>query len=106
MANSNSLWQQILQQIPAPLRNKYYLILVLFFGWMIFFDKHDLLTQFRLQKAVNKMEQDKEEYLDKIEQAKQDRLDLEVNKEKFAREQYYMHKSGEEVYIMVEEDKE
>lgn len=52
------------------------------------------------------MEQDKEEYLDKIEQAKQDRLDLEVNKEKFAREQYYMHKSGEEVYIMVEEDKE
>lgn len=106
MTDSSNIWQQFLQQIPAPLRNKYYLILVLFFGWMVFFDKHDLLTQFRLQKAVNKMENEKELYMQQIEQAKKDRLDLEVNKEKFAREQYYMHKSGEEVFIMVDEEGE
>ncbi len=104
MANSNNFFQQLLEQIPAPLRNKYYLILVLFFGWMIFFDRHDLLTQFRLQKAVNKMEQDKELYLERIEKAKQERLDLEANKEKFAREQYHMKKAGEEVFIIVEEE--
>ena len=104
MANSNNFFQQLLGQIPAPLRNKYYLILVLFFGWMIFFDRHDLLTQFRLQKAVNKMEQDKELYIERIENAKQERLDLEANKEKFAREQYHMKKAGEEVFIIVEEE--
>jgi cell division protein DivIC len=104
MANSNNFFQQLLEQIPAPLRNKYYLILVLFFGWMIFFDRHDLLTQFRLQKAVNKMEQDKELYIERIENAKKDRLDLEANKEKFAREQYHMKKAGEEVFIIVEEE--
>lgn len=104
MANSNNFFQQLLGQIPAPLRNKYYLILVLFFGWMIFFDRHDLLTQFRLQKAVNKMEQDKELYIERIEKAKQERLDLEANKEKFAREQYHMKKAGEEVFIIVEEE--
>ena len=106
MANSNNIWQQFLQQIPAPMRNKYYIILVLFFGWMIFFDRHDLLTQFRLQKAVNKMQEDKAMYLEEIEQAKQDRLDLEVNKEKFAREQYFMKKRNEDVFIIEDEDEE
>jgi cell division protein FtsB len=102
MANANNFFQQLREQIPAPLRNKYYLILVLFFGWMVFFDRHDLITQFRLQRAVNKMKQDKELYLERIEKAKQDRLDMEIHKEKFAREQYYLQKPGEEVFIIVE----
>jgi cell division protein DivIC len=102
MANSNGFFQQLRDQIPAPLRNKYYLILVLFFGWMVFFDRHDLITQFRLQRAVNKMKQDKELYIERIEKAKQDRLDMEIHKEKFAREQYHLQKPGEEVFIIVE----
>lgn len=92
--------QLLLNQIPAPLRNKYFLVLTLFFGWMIFFDQHDLVTQWHLQDTVKDMEAEKEAYTDKIEEAKQNRLDLEVNKEKFAREKYYMQKYNEDVFII------
>jgi hypothetical protein len=102
MAMKKTPLQLILDQVPAPLRNKYFLVLVIFFAWMIFFDRHDFLTQFQLQRSVNKMEREKEEYTEKIEQAKKDRLDLEVNKEKFAREKYYMKKNNEDVFIMEE----
>jgi len=103
MATRNPL-QPLLDQIPKPLRNKYFLVLTLFFFWMIFVDRHDFLTQWRLQRAVDQMQQEKESYVEKIEQAKKDRLDLEVNKEKFAREQYYMKKSNEDVFIIEDEE--
>ncbi|MCB0548333.1 MAG: hypothetical protein KDD19_12190 [Phaeodactylibacter sp.] len=102
MATRNPL-QPLLDQIPKPLRNKYFLVLAAFFFWMIFFDRHDFLTQWRLQSAVDQMQNEKELYIEKIEQAKQDRLDLEVNKEKFAREQYFMKKSNEDVFIIEDE---
>ena len=101
MATRNPL-QPLLDQIPKPLRNKYFLVLAFFFFWMIFVDKHDFLTQWRLQRAVDQMQYEKEQYIEKIEKAKKDRLDLEVNKEKFAREQYYMKKSNEDVFIIEE----
>ena len=105
MAGRNTSWKVLMRQIPAPLRNKYFLVLAFFFMWMIFFDRHDFLTQWRLSRAVENMKQEKEEYTEKIEQAKKDRLDLEVNKEKFARENYYMKKNNEDVFI-IEESKE
>jgi len=100
MAKKKTPLQLLLDQVPAPLRNKYFLVLALFFAWMIFFDRHDFITQWQLQRSVNKLEQEKEDYTEKIEQAKKDRLDLEVNKEKFAREKYYMKKRNEDVFIM------
>jgi cell division protein FtsB len=101
---ANNSFQAIKEQIPAPLRNKYFLVLVLFFAWMIFLDRHDLVTQWRLQKTVDKLEEDKAFYSEKIEEAEQERLDLDINDEKFAREQYYMKKSDEDVFIIVEKE--
>jgi cell division protein FtsB len=101
---ANNSFQAIKEQIPAPLRNKYFLVLTLFFAWMIFLDRHDLVTQWRLQKTVDKLEADKAFYSEKIEEAEQERLDLDINDEKFAREQYYMKKSDEDVFIIVEKE--
>lgn len=101
---ANNSFQTIKEQIPAPLRNKYFLVLVLFFAWMIFLDRHDLITQWRLQNTVDKLEEDKAFYSEKIEEAEQERLDLDINDEKFAREQYYMKKSDEDVFIIVEKE--
>jgi len=106
MARKKTPLQLILDQIPAPMRNKHFLVLAFFFAWMIFFDKHDFITQWRLQRSVDKMEEEKKEYTEKIEEAKKDRLDLEVNKEKFAREKYYMKKHNEDVFIMEEQKEE
>jgi cell division protein DivIC len=104
MAGKNTPWRLLLEQIPTPLRNKYFVVLALFFAWMIFFDRHDFITQWRLQNSVNQMEEKKETYTEQIKEAKKERLDLEVNKEKFAREKYYMKKSNEDVFIIEEEN--
>lgn len=102
MAKRSNPLQPLLEQLPRPLRNKYFITLALFLGWMVFFDNHGILTQIKLQQTVNKMHRDKEMYEQKIEEAKQERLDLEVNKEKFAREQYFMKKRNEDVFIIEE----
>lgn len=100
---ANNLIPPSVQGFFKPFRNKFFLILVLFFGWMLFFDKHDMITQFRLQRSVNQLEADKEFYKEKIQEAHQAREDLEVNKEKYAREHYYMKKSDEDVFIIEKE---
>lgn len=98
--------QQLTQFLPAPLRNRYFLALVLFFAYMIFFDRHDFLTQIRLQRMVNKLEQDKQYYQEKIEGAEREKVDMEANKERFARERYFMQRADEDVYIIVEEEEQ
>lgn len=101
---ANNPLQALWNQLPAPFRNKYFLSLAIFFAMLVFFDKHDILTQWRLNRMVNKMEEDKAYYTKKIEDAKLERLDMDANKERFAREQYYMKKGNEDVYIIVEEE--
>ena len=101
---ANNSFQALRDLVPAPLRNKYFLVLALFFAWMIFLDRHDVIPQWRLQRTVNKLESDKTFYLDKIEGAEQERLDLDINDEKFARERYYMKKSDEDVFIIEEKE--
>ena len=82
----------------------YFLVLVVFFILLIFVDKHDLLTQWRLKNSVERLEHDKAYYETEIEKAKQDKENIELNKEQFAREKYHMHKSDEEVFIIEEEN--
>ncbi|MEO1258161.1 MAG: hypothetical protein AAFZ15_05165 [Bacteroidota bacterium] len=104
MAASNPL-DQLLKQLPAPMRNKYFLVLVVFFFLMIFVDKHDLLTQIKLKNSVDRLQHDKEYFEKEIEQAKEDRLQIETNKEEFAREKYHMHKSDEDVFVIENNEK-
>ena len=96
--------QNLYEKLPAPLKNRYFLVLTAFFGFMIFVDKHDFLTQIQLQNTVNKLEEDKVYYDQKIEEAQQVRFDMEVNKERFARERYFMQKNNEDVFIIVDPD--
>ena len=100
-----SPYHQLTRKLPKPLRNKYFLVLVIFLVLLFFIDKHDLLTQWQLKNSVDRLEHDKEYYETEIEKAKQDKLNIEVHKEKFAREKYHMHKSDEEVFI-IEDEKE
>lgn len=80
--------------------NKYSVAAFLFFTWLMFFDKHNLLTQWKLRQTVSELEDAKKEYDDLLVAAMKEKENLEKNKEKFAREKYYMHKPGEDVYII------
>jgi cell division protein DivIC len=101
--NLSGIYRALLSLLPAPMRNKYFLILVAFFLMLLFFDKHDLITQVKLQRTVNKLESDKAHYLQKIEEAEAERDAFESNKERFAREQYKMKRPDEDIFIIVEE---
>ena len=93
------LWRSI----PAPLRNRYFVVLGVFVFWMIFIDKHSITTQYSLGQALKKIAADRQVYEAQIVKARQDRKDLDVNKEKYARERYYMHKSDEDVFVIEEQ---
>lgn len=103
MAIRKNPFQPYIDKVPTPMRNIYFLSLVLFFAYMIFVDKHDFLTQYRLQQTLNKLEEDKLYYQEKIKEVKKDRRDIQNNKEKFAREHYFLNKKGEDVFIIEKE---
>lgn len=93
-----------MDKIPAPLRNRYYITLLLFFGWLIFFDKHDFFTQWELQSSLENLQVDRVYYEEKISAVKAEKQDIESNQEKFAREKYYMRKRNEDVFVIQKEE--
>ena len=88
------------------LTNIYILILTVFVVWMIFFDTNSLLIHMELKKEINKLEKQKEFLKEEIKKDKEiiDRLSDPEELEKFAREQYYLKKKNEEIYIIEYED--
>ncbi|HSR59832.1 MAG TPA: septum formation initiator family protein [Robiginitalea sp.] len=86
--------------------NLYVLVLTIFMVWMLFFDQNSLLIHLELQREIQKLEQ-QQEFL--REQIARDREVIETlsdpkQLEKFAREQYYLKKPDEEIYIIEYED--
>lgn len=83
--------------------NKYSVSFIFFVIWMIFFDHHKISDQILLGRTVQQLEAEKETYRQKIAEIKADKRDIETNTEKYAREKFYMHKPGEEVWIVPDE---
>ena len=86
--------------------NIYILVLTVFVVWMLFFDANSLLTQIELQKEINKLEKQKKHLQKEIEADKKliKKLQNEQELEKYAREQYYLKKDNEEIYLIEYED--
>ncbi len=95
-----TIFQSFIEAVPKPLRNKYFLAIIFFVAWLIFFDSHDIITQYRLQRTVNKLEKDREFYENKIEEVKQQEEEIREDPEKIAREKYFMKKKDEDVFII------
>lgn len=89
-------------------RNKYILFTAFVLVWMLFFDRHDLFFQWKMNQKIQSMEKDKALYqaeIQKLNHHKDLLLQQEEVLEKYAREQYWMKKENEDVYIIVSEDK-
>ena len=106
MAVINNPFKPICGAIPAPFKNKYFIFLAIVFAWMVFFDKHQFHQVWGLSQKVNQMEADRDYYIEQIKQTKEDKRDLQLNIEKYAREHYYMKKDNEDVFIFEEEEEE
>jgi cell division protein DivIC len=88
------------------LKNKYVITLVAFIIWISFFSQYNLTDRVKLTRNFKDLQQEKEYYLDQVRRDSARLHELttdEDNLEKFAREQYYMKKPKEDIFVVVEE---
>ncbi|MBB4805616.1 cell division protein FtsB [Chryseobacterium defluvii] len=93
-----------LKLIQKYVLNKYFITICLFLVWMIFFDKTSFLVINELNDEINKYEEQLQYY--KTEYEKNDAfykklMNNKSEKEKYARENYFMKKPNEEIFILV-----
>jgi len=89
------------------LKNKYILTSLFFIIWLFVFDQNNLVERIRNIKEYKQLLKDKEYYLKKIEEDRQQLKELKTNNEnleKFAREKYYMKKKDEDIFVVLDED--
>ena len=73
---------------------------------MLFFDTNSFLIHKELNDDIKKLEENKKAYLEEIINDKIfiDKMKDSAEIEKFAREQYYLKKENEEIYLIEHED--
>lgn len=84
--------------------NKYFITIFMFLGWMVFFDSTSFLVINEMNGEIKKYERQlsyyKEEY-HKNDAFYKKLMNNKSEKEKFARENYFMKKPNEEIFILV-----
>ncbi len=80
--------------------NKYTVALTVFLVWLAFFDRHNLIVQYKLYRNVQGLTREIEQYHVKIEDVAREKVILETEPERYARERYFMHKPDEEVFVI------
>jgi cell division protein DivIC len=97
--------QEIWKKLLPWVRNKYILTLFVFLLWLIIFDRSNWFDMIGEIRAIHNLENEKEYYQKKIETDMQKLKELKTNDEnleKFAREQYLMKRSDEEIFVIEE----
>ncbi len=90
------------------LKNKYFYTFLLFVIWVGLFDKNSCVNQQKYRTKIHQLEQQRDYYVTKF---KEDSTRLEEFKspeklEKFARENYYMKKDDEDLFVIVDKNKD
>ena len=82
--------------------NLYILISVVFFIWIFFVDSNSMLVNIKLNREINELKERKEILENKIEMDQKiiSNLQNTDSLEKYAREQLYMKKDNEEIFII------
>ena len=99
--------QGIKSNLMTVVRNKYLVAFILFFAWIVFFDDNSVISHQQNKQRLRELVEQKEYYKERIASDKQKLEDLKsgiADLEKFAREQYFMSKPDEDVFIVVEKD--
>jgi len=87
------------------LGNKFFIAWIIFGAWILFFDENSISRHLKDKQKLSEMMQQKAYYKERIAADKERYKELHKGKddlEKFAREQYYMSKPDEDVFIVVE----
>lgn len=94
------------KKLPPFLKNKYSVALIVFFIWIMFFDRNRVINQVKLVNTLNGLKAEREYYQHEIRHDSAALHVLENDKEeleRFAREKYMMKKDNEDIFLVVEE---
>lgn len=100
--NEKPLYKTLLSKVI----NKYTVTLLIFFIWLAFFDRNNLVEKIQLSRKINTLRKEQVYYQKKIKEdtrKKEELLSSKDNLEKFAREQYLMKNKNEDIFIIVNE---
>jgi len=100
MKNSRGILFTCLRKGAQLLLNKYILAMSIFVVWLLFFDKNSIVTQWSLRQTIHQLEDEKAYLYEEMELTKEMKEDLSQNREKYAREKFFMKKPGERVFII------
>jgi cell division protein DivIC len=96
--------KKFFDKIPPILKNKYLLTGVAFLVLMLFLDRNNLISQYKMRKELNGLRKELQFYRD---QAMMDSIELSrllgdsLELEKLGREKYMMKRDSEDIYIIV-----
>jgi len=94
-------------KIPSFLRNKYIVATASFLVWMLIFHDADVFYVMKLRKELRVMESQCEQYIERNAAAHEALHDLTENMrslEKFARENYFMKKDNEDLFVIYDSE--
>jgi len=97
----------MIRKLLPRLKNKYVIAILVFFVWMLFFDRNNFIHQVRLVSTLNGLENQKVYYLEEIEKDSTELIRLQNDPdhlERFARENYLMKKDDEDIFLIIEEE--
>ena len=89
------------------MRNKYLIALIAFLIWLLIFDRNSLIDKVKYARTLHELEDERQFYNERIKEDSKRLEELKTDKdnlEKFAREQYYMKRENEDIFVIVPED--
>ncbi|MEI6060154.1 MAG: septum formation initiator family protein [Bacteroidota bacterium] len=98
------MMKKFFSYIPSILLNKYLLTGVAFLVLMLFIDRNNLISQYKMRKELKELKKELQFYRD---QAARDSTELSrltgdsLELEKLGREKYMMKRDSEDIYIIV-----
>ena len=88
------------------IKNKYLISLFAFGIWVTFFDGSDMISKIKMMQDLNKLKKEKNIFIEAIKNDKTviNGLKTDNNQlEKFAREEYFMKRKNEDIFIIIKE---
>jgi cell division protein FtsB len=99
--------KELVVRILSSIISKYLIALLAFVVWIVFFDDNNLRQHQKNLQELAQLEEQVAFYKHKIDADKRKLYELQtndVNLEKFAREQFFMKKADEDIFVIVEEN--
>ena len=101
----NNKIKKLINKLPYPVRNRYFISGIVFLIWISFFDTNSFFTQIKKKQEINNMKKDIEYYMKEIQKDEtminllsQDSLTPEL--EKLFREELFLSRKNEEIFII------